>query len=154
MRQLSGLVFCLAASMAAAPASAELVVRMGNTVYVDGKAYDWEAWKKIRDDPSRLAAKAQPASGPAQQAAIAPTGEAAIVAADGPRAASCVTVADRDEFPSEEERFQCSAGLGRLTRDEILRAGWKIDLIEKTPSPAGQSARGLPVYRYKLVISR
>ena len=67
-----------------------------------------------------------------------------------------MTAAYFDEFPSEEERFQCSAALGALTREEILRAGWKIDLIEKIPAPAGlaPSARGLPVYKYKMVISR
>jgi len=30
----------------------EFIVRIGSTVYVDGKAYDWEEWKKILDDPS------------------------------------------------------------------------------------------------------
>jgi hypothetical protein len=38
-----------------------------------------------------------------------------------------------------------------------LKSGWKIDLIEKIPSPAGspqQSPRGLPLSLYKLVISR
>jgi len=53
-----------------------------------------------------------------------------------------------------------AARIGRrfpLTREEILRQGWKIDLIEKIPTPAdkpSQSPRGLPLYQYKLVISR
>jgi hypothetical protein len=81
----------------------------------------------------------------------------AATAAQEPRAASCVTSIYYDEFPSEDERFRCSAGLGALTREEILRRGWKVDLIEKIPAPAGspsQSGRGLPLYLYKLVISR
>lgn len=155
MRRIFLVAFLLAIGTAAAgPASAEFVFRMGDTVYVDGKAYDWEEWKKIRDDPRRLA----PA--PVKEAATARAADAAperTLAAEGPRAASCVSSAYYDEFPADEERFQCSASLGALSRDELLRSGWKIDLIEKIPAPAGrasQSARGLPLYQYKLVISR
>jgi len=121
---------------AAPPALAVFIFRMGDTVYVDGNQYSWEEWKKIRDTY-------QP--------------EAPVPAAQGPRAASCVTSIYYDEFPSEDELFSCSAGLGALTREEILRSGWKIDLIEKIPSPPGgpaQSPRGLPLSLYKLVISR
>src|SRR6266571_6064709 len=124
---------------AAPPALAVFIFRMGDTVYVDGKQYSWEDWKKIRDSY-------QPeAPGPAETARAAPA--VAAIPAQEPRAASCVTGIYYDEFPSEDERFKCSAGLGTLTREEILRSGWKIDLIEKIPSPAGspsQSARGLP----------
>lgn len=122
----------------AAEASAAFIVRIGDVVYVDGTKYDWTEWKKIRDTY-------QPAS-------MAP-------AASGqePLAATCVTGIYYDEFPSDDERFHCSAGLGSLTRDEILRRGWKVDLIEKIPPPSGspsQSPRGRPVSLYKLVISR
>jgi len=126
---------------AAPPAFAVFIFRMGDTVYVDGKEYRWEEWKKVRDTY--------------QPEAPAPT--APHAAALGPRAASCVSSIYYDEFPSDDERFRCSAGLGALTRDEILKSGWKIDLIEKIPSPASspqQSPRGLPLSLYKLVISR
>jgi hypothetical protein len=120
---------------------------MGNTVYVDGKAYDWEEWKKVRDDPKRLAsqAPAQPAVTP-----VATAAPASPPAADFPRAASCITAGAYSEFPDEDERFECTRGLGALTREEILRQGWKVDLIEKIPAGAGSA----PVFQYKLVISR
>jgi hypothetical protein len=130
----------------ASPAAAAFIFRVGDVVYVDGAKYSWEEWQKIRDTY-------QP---PATALAAAPPA-AVAAAAQEPRAASCVTGIYYDEFPSEDERFQCSAGLGALTREEILRRGWKVDLIEKIPAPAGnpaQSGRGLPLYRYKLVISR
>ena len=123
--------------LAATQAMAALVVRIGDMVYVDGKQYTWEEWQKIRDEPraSTVATEAAPAA--------------------RPRAASCSTAVYYDEFPPEDERFDCSAELGRLTREELLRQGWKIDLIEKIPAPSqAQSPRGLPLYRYKLVISR
>lgn len=126
---------------AASPALAVFIFRVGDTVYVDGKQYSWEDWQKVRDTY-------QPeATAPAALQATAP----------GPRAASCISSIYYDQFPSDDERFSCSAGLGALTRDEILTSGWKIDLIEKIPSPAGgpqQSPRGLPLSLYKLVISR
>ena len=126
---------------AAPPALAAFIFRVGDTVYVDGRQFSWEQWKKIRDTY-------QPE---------APVPAAPAIPAQGARAASCVTSIYYDEFPSEDERFGCSAGLGALTREEILRSGWKIDLIEKIPSPPGgpaQSPRGLPLSLYKLVISR
>ncbi|HXM83400.1 MAG TPA: hypothetical protein VN929_15930 [Burkholderiales bacterium] len=142
----------LALAIAAPQAMAVFVFRMGNTVYVDGKQYSWEEWKKIRD------------SYPQQEAPAAKTGDTVAAAAAAvpapaqePRAASCITSIYYDEFPSEDERFQCTFGLGALTREEILRRGWKVDLIEKIPSTPGQpaqSARGLPLFLYKLVISR
>ena len=131
----------LALATLAPPAVAAFIFRVGDTVYVDGKRYSWEEWKKIRDDPESLK-QPQPA---------------APVPAAGPRAATCTTVIYYDEFPSEDERFQCSAGLGALTREQILEKGWKVDLIEKIPPPSdrpAQSPRGLPLYLYKLVISR
>ena len=55
------------------------------------------------------------------------------------------------------ERFQCTAGLGALTREQILGKGWKVDFVEKIPPPPdqpAQSPRGLPLHLYKRVISR
>ena len=111
-------------------AAAGVVFRVGDTVYVDGKQYTWEEWKKIRDT-----AAVEPA---APKAAEKPGG----------RAASCTTSMYYDQFPSEDEHFDCSGGLGALTREQILQAGWKIDFIDKI---AGEKAG---VYKYKLVISR
>jgi hypothetical protein len=125
----------------APPVLAAFIFRVGDTVYVDGKRYSWEEWKKIRDKPELLKQS--------QSAAAAP--------AAGPRAATCTTAIYYDEFPSEDERFQCSAGLGALTREQIVEKGWKVDFVEKIPPPSDQpvqSPRGLPLYLYKLVISR
>jgi len=142
MKRIVCVAMLLAAlCIAAPPAMAVFVFRMGDTVYVDGKRYSWEEWKKIRDTYQQQ---------PAPTAAVS-------VPSQAPRAASCITAIYYDEFPSEDERFQCSSGLGALTREEILRQGWKIDLIEKIPTTPGQPAqspRGLPLYQYKLVISR
>ena len=131
-------VLLLTLCVLAADAMAAFIVRVGDTVYVDGTKYDWEEWKKIRDTYQ-----------PAAVTATVPGKEAL--------AATCVTTIYYDEFPSDDERFQCSSGLGALTREEILRGGWRVDLIEKIPPPAGnplQSVRGLPLSLYKLVISR
>jgi len=142
MRRIVCVAMLLAALCAAAPpAQAVFVFRAGDTVYVDGKRYSWEEWKKIRDTYQQQ---------PVPTAAVSVPSQAA-------RAASCITAIYYDEFPSEDERFQCSSGLGALTREEILRQGWKVDLIEKIPTPAdkpSQSPRGLPLFLYKLVISR
>src|SRR5256885_15575323 len=129
--------FCIAAP----PAMAVVVFRAGDTVYVDGKRYTWEEWKKIRDTYQQQ---------PALTAAVS-------VPSQAPRAASCITTIYYDEFPSEDERFQCTAGLGALTREQILEKGWKVDFVEKIPPPNDQppqSPRGLPLHLYKLVISR
>ncbi len=131
----------LALAIVAPPALAAFIFRVGDAVWVDGKRYSWEEWKKIRNDPEALK-QSQPA---------------APVPAAGPRAAACATVIYYDEFPSEDERFQCTAGLGALTREQILEKGWKVDFVEKIPPPSdqpAQSPRGLPLYLYKLVISR
>ena len=142
MKRIVCVAMLLAALCAAAPpAMAVFVFRAGDTVYVDGKRYSWEEWKKIRDTYQQQPTPTAAVSAPSQ----------------APRAASCVTTIYYDEFPSEDERFQCTSGLGALTREEILRQGWKVDLIEKIPTPAdkpSQSPRGLPLYQYKLVISR
>jgi hypothetical protein len=131
--------------LAESSAFAAFIFRSGDSVWVDGKRYTWEEWKKIRDDPELVkqsqgaaVAKPEPASGEI-------------------RAASCATTIYYDEFPSDDERFQCTGGLGALTRQQILEKGWKVDLIEKIPPPSGQttqSPRGLPLFSYKLVISR
>jgi hypothetical protein len=123
-------------------ATAAFIFRAGDSVWVDGKKYRWEEWKKIRDDPdvAKQSEQAEPAN-----------------AVSGPRAAACTTEIYYDEFPSEDERFRCSAGLGVLTREQILEKGWKVDFIEKIPPAQGQPAqspRGLPLNLYKLVISR
>lgn len=136
-----GLAALLVAALAlAAPAAQAFVIRIGDTVYANGKQYTWTEWQKVRDDPvtETAAAKPQPA-----------------VAAAGPRAGSCSTRGYFDEFPADDERFECSAGIGLQTRDALLQQGWKIDLVEKIPASGdAKSARGLPLYRYKLVISR
>ena len=137
--------------LAAESARAAWIVRVGDTVYVDGKPYSWEEWKKIRDDPDLRKQSLQP---PTPSPAALQSSPAAPA---GPRAAACATAIYYDEFPSEDERFQCSAGLGELTREQIMQKGWKVDLIEKIPPPSGQptqSPRGLPLFSYKLVISR
>ena len=130
--------------LAESSATAAFIFRAGDSVWVDGKRYTWEEWKKIRDDPE-IVKQSQQSEG----AKPAPL--------PGPRAAACTTAIYYDEFPSDDEKFQCSAGLGALTREQILEKGWKVDLIEKVPPPAGQPAqspRGLPLNLYKLVISR
>ena len=142
MKRIVCVAMLLAAlCIAAPPAMALFVFRAGDTVYVDGKRYSWEEWKKIRDTYQQQ-----------------PTPTAAVsVPSEAPRAASCITTIYYDEFPSQDERFQCTSGLGALTREEILQRGWKVDLIEKIPTTPGQPAqspRGLPIFLYKLVISR
>ena len=142
MKRIVCVAMLLAALCAATPpAMAVFVFRAGDTVYVDGKRYSWEEWKKIRDTYQQQ-----------------PTPTAAVsVPSEAPRAASCITTIYYDEFPSQDERFQCTSGLGALTREEILQRGWKVDLIEKIPTTPGQPAqspRGLPIFLYKLVISR
>src|SRR5439155_21025539 len=139
MKRIVCVAMLLAALCAAAPpATAVFVFRVGDTVYVDGKRYSWEEWKKIRDNPELR--EPQPGAAPAV-----------------PRAAACTTAIYYDEFPSEDERFQCSADLGMLTRGQIMEKGCKVDFVEKVPPPSDQQAqspRGMPLYKYKLVISR
>jgi hypothetical protein len=110
---------------------AALVFRIGDTVFVDGQRYSWEEWKKLRDSDRRE---------------TVPAADTSAV-----RAASCVTPIHYAEFPSDDERFDCSGGLGALTRDAIMRRGWRIDYVEKVPT--AQSA-GVQLYKYKLIISR
>lgn len=138
MARYAARVLLLTLCVIAADAMAAFIVRVGDVVYVDGTKYDWQEWKKIRD-------------------AVQPAAATAAVPGKEVLAATCVTAIYYDEFPSDDERFQCSSGLGALTREEILRGGWKVDLIEKIPPPTGnpsQSVRGLPLSLYKLVISR
>ena len=145
MKRVALLLALLVGLVAGSSATAAFIYRMGDSVWVDGKKYSWEEWKKIRDDPELV--KQSQESPP--QAKPVPPGE--------PRAAACTTTIYYDEFPSEDERFQCTAGLGALTRGQIQEKGWKVDFVEKIPPPAGQPAqspRGLPLNLYKLVISR
>jgi len=65
-----------------------------------------------------------------------------------PRAAACTTVIYTTSSPSEDERFQCSAGLGALTREQILEKGWKVDFVEKIPPPSNQPAQSPRGCRY------
>jgi hypothetical protein len=126
------------------------VLKIGDTVYVDGKPYTLEEWKKMRDHPG-VQERATPVASPAAAPAAKPS------TPSGPRAATCTTPVYYDEFPKDGDEFQCSGGLGALTREQIIQSGWKIDFIEKLPPPAGQPAsspRGLPLSLYKLVISR
>ena len=145
MKRFAVMLVLLGLVLSGSSAFAAFIFRSGDSVWVDGKRYTWEEWKKIRDDPE-LVKKSQDAEG--KKVELAP-GEA--------RAASCATAIYHDEFPGDDEQFQCTAGLGALTRNQILQKGWKVDLIEKIPPPSGQPAqspRGLPLFSYKLVISR
>jgi len=126
MRRTLAATLLLSLGLGAGSVAAGVIFRVGDTVYVDGKQYSWDEWKKMRDTAAVVPAAAAPQL----------------------RAASCTTAIYYDQFPSEDERFDCSGGLGTLTREEILRAGWKIDFVDKI---AGEKAG---VYKYKLVISR
>lgn len=152
MKRLSLLLALpIALTLAPLPAAAAFVFRVGDKVYVDGKEYTWEEWQRIRgnrdaDEPQKSPA----ATSPAPQAVPAAPGV-------GFRAAVCTSAVYYDEFPSEDEQFQCNLGLGSLTREQILQKGWKVDFVEKIPPVPGQperSPRGLPLHLYKLVISR
>lgn len=160
-RTLGCVVIAAGLALSSSAAFARTVMRVGDTVIVDGKVYTMEEWEKIRDNPD-----AQPAPSSAPQADRQPAGSGAGTAGApavrtaqvaGPRAAACKTSRMFDEFPDDNVKFTCSAKLGDLTREEILDRGWKVDLIEKLPAPAGApstSSRGLPLNYYKLVISR
>jgi hypothetical protein len=137
----------IALTLAPLPAAAAFVFRVGDKVYVDGKEYTLEEWQRIRGNTD--AAEPPVTKGPATQAVPAAPG--------GARAAVCTSAIYYDEFPNEDERFNCSLGLGSLTREQILQNGWKVDFVEKIPPIPGQperSPRGLPLHLYKLVISR
>ena len=135
----------LALGAVSSPAMAVFVFRLGDSVYVDGKKYSWEEWKKIRDS--------YPASAPSE--AVATASPTPSPSTDRPHAATCNTRIYHAEFPSDDERFDCTEGLGSLTREELLRRGWKIDLVEKIPAPTDANPpAGVALYRYKLVISR
>jgi len=144
----------LVLSLQAGVAQARFVFRVGNAVYVDGKEYTWEEWKRIRDQPG------QPQAAPEKRTAAAPVGpgpEPAPVPGTRPRAAACETAIYYDEFPPDDESFRCTEGLGALTRDQLRSQGWRIDFVEKIPPDAGQPAsspRGRPLNKYRLIISR
>lgn len=140
----------LALALPAGVVQARFVFRVGDSVYVDGKEYTWEEWQRIRDQPAQpeAAAEKKPAAAPAM------AGEAL---AARPRAATCETSIYYDEFPPDDEKFQCTEGLGALTRDQLRSQGWRVDFVEKVPPDAGQPAsspRGRPLNKYRLVISR
>lgn len=156
------LLMAAIAILAYAPARADIVMRVGDSVYVNGHRYSREEWEKINSGAAPTSAEKAPPSAEkdANAAPVAPPASKAPAAASeiqGPRAAACRTTRRYDEFPDPGEKFACDASLGSLTREEILRLGWKIDLIEKLPAPAGEpatSARGLPLSSYKLILSR
>lgn len=140
----------LALALPAGVVQARFVFRVGDSVYVDGKEYTWEEWQRIRDQPAQpeAAAEKKPAAAPAK------AGEALAARA---RAATCETSIYYDEFPPDDEKFQCTEGLGALTRDQLRSQGWRVDFVEKVPPDAGQPAsspRGRPLNKYRLVISR
>jgi len=125
-------------ALAVAPSAlAAFIFRAGDTVYVDGKQYSWEEWKKIRDNPDAMTQSQTVPSAPGSRRAPRPS----------------ITT----NFRARTNGSSASAGLGALTREQILEKGWKVDFVEKIPPPNGQPAqspRGLPLYLYKLVISR
>src|SRR5262245_32783724 len=84
-------------------ASAVTVIKIGDTVYVDGKEYTWAEWKKLRDNPE-LPKQASPA---ASRAASTPA-RVPATAVHGARAATCTTPVYYDEFPKEGDEFECS----------------------------------------------
>lgn len=145
----------------AGAAQARFVFRVGDSVYVDGKEYTWAEWQHIRDQPVQPApaTEAKPAAAPASSAPApspAPAKDERASAAR-PRAASCETSIYYDEFPPDDEKFQCSEGLGALTREQLRAQGWRVDFVEKVPPDAGQPAsspRGRPLNKYRLIISR
>ena len=139
-------------------AHADMIFRVGDSVFAHGKTYTREEWDRLRNDP-----QAPDASEPAAPSSAQPRSESQAMSAparpDAPklRAAACRTTRMYDEFPDAGEKFACGDDLGSLTREEILHLGWKIDLIEKLPAPAGAPAtspRGLPLNSYKLILSR
>jgi len=141
LKRLFLLALPLALAIVAPQALAAFIFRVGDTVYLDVNRYRWNGCRKTPHNPE--------SETQSQPAAAAPAAE--------PRAAACTTVIYYDEFPSEDERFQCSADLGMLTREQIMERGWRVDFVEKIPplpSQPAQSPRGLPLYLYKLVISR
>src|SRR5437879_10130483 len=105
MKRIVCVAMLLAAlCIAAPPAMALFVFRAGDTVYVDGKRYSWEEWKKIRDTYQQQ-----------------PTPTAAVsVPSEAPRAASCITTIYYDESPSQDDRFQCNSDLGAMPREDSL----------------------------------
>lgn|SRR5690348_7622916 len=157
MRNSSGvLIFAAVIGLSCAPAHADLVLRLGNdTVWVNGKTYTRAEWERIKDDPKARAGAEEPKAAAPGGAVASRAASAAPVS--GPRAATCRSSRMYDEFPDEAEKFACSGNLGSLTREEMLQAGWRVDLIEKLPAPAGApatSSRGLPLNAYKLILSR
>ena len=79
------LVSAVALLLVASPALAAFIFRSGDSVWVDGKRYTWEEWKKIRDDPEFIKKS--------QEAEAAKPAAPAI----GPRAAACTTAIYYDE---------------------------------------------------------
>lgn len=152
VRLLSTVLMAACLWAVAIPSFARFVFRVGDTVYVDGKQYSWEEWQRIRNqpEPSEAAAQAPSPAAPSPKPAKA-------VAGRGSHAASCEATVYHDEFPPDDEKFDCSEGLGARTRAELAREGWRVDFVDKLPPPSGEPAtspRGLPLFRYKLVISR
>jgi len=144
------LLLAISLSVFSAPSFARFIFRMGDAVYVDGKKYSADEWEKIKNNLP----DAEPQPGVADNKNKP---EAKTTTDAGARAATCRTIKMYDEFPDDNEKLSCNANLGQLTREEILKMGWKIDLTEKIPAPSGTpaiSSRGLPLNSYKLILSR
>lgn len=95
---------------------------------------------------------AAPQPAPAAVATVAPV--AVPVAVAGPRAAVCDTVRGYAVYPGDSAVFKCNAGLGQLTRGQLLAQGWRVDMMEKTPVPGQAANDGAPLYVYQLILSR
>jgi hypothetical protein len=152
-------VVILALALPAGIAQARFVFRVGDSVYVDGKEYTWAEWQRIRDQPAQpeAAAEKKPAAAPASPEPAPAPAKGGQAPQARSRAATCETSIYYDEFPPDDEKFQCTEGLGALTRDQLRSQGWRIDFVEKLPPDAGQPAsspRGRPLNKYRLVISR
>lgn len=136
---------------------------VGDTAYIDGHPIpktQYEAAEAKGTLPQLRAQLAQAATAPAvKKVANAATPiQASLpesVVAGGIRTAICDSFDVYDAYPGDNVLFSCTAGLGNLTRTQLLTEGWKIDLMEKIPAGAGRtSSRGLPLFAYKLVLSR
>jgi hypothetical protein len=151
-RVIVAALLCVGLALTPATSFARFVFRAGDTVYVDGKQYTWEEWQRIRGQ-SEPPAEGTQAKSPAAPPSAQPVREEA----PGPRAASCKTSIYHEEFPPDDEKFACSEGLGERTRAELAAAGWRVDFVDKLAPLPGEptaSPRGLPLFKYELVISR
>lgn len=100
---------------------------------------------------------AQPATVPVQAPPFAASTSSAptMAASLHSHAAICDTAKAYQASPGENDLFNCNAGLGQMTRAQLVAQGWKIDMMEKMPVTADQSSsHDRPLYTYKLILSR